>query len=61
MSSIGWVGLWNEEMVEWAENEKRIHGLCPESMSQVSYEKCRRDHLAEKTWMIRAYKGPGTT
>ena len=32
-SLMGWVGLWNEEMVEWAENENRIYKLCPKSMS----------------------------
>ena len=48
-SLMGWVGLWNEEMVEWAENENRIYKLCPKSMSSDSYEKCRRNNLAKKT------------
>ena len=61
LSLIGWVGLWNEEMVAWAENENRIYRLCPKSMSQDSYEKCRRDHLVKKTWIIQAYKSPRNT
>ncbi len=61
LSSIGWVGLWNEEMLEWAENENRIDRLCPRSMSQDAYEKCRRNHLAKKTWIIQAYKSPRNT
>lgn len=58
---IGWVGLWNEEMVEWAENENRIYNLCPKSMPRDSYKKCRRDNLAKKTWIIQAYKSPSNT
>ncbi len=58
-SSIGWAGLWNNEMVEWAENANRVYKLCPKSMSQDLYEKCRKNHLAKKTWIIQAYKGPG--
>ncbi len=60
-SLMGWVGLWNEEMVEWAENENRIYKLCPKSMSSDSYEKCRRNNLAKKTWIIQAYKSPSNT
>lgn len=58
LSSIGWAGLWNEEMVEWAENGNRIYKLCPKSMSKDSYEKCRKDNLAEKRWVIQTHKGP---
>ncbi len=55
---IGWVGLWNDDMLEWAENENQIYQLCPKSMSKETYEKCRKDNLAEKIWMVHAYKGP---
>ena len=58
---IGWVGLWNEEMTKWAENENQINRLCPKSMSQDSNEKCRKNNLAEKSWTIEAYRSPGNT
>ena len=58
---IGWVGLWNEEMLEWVENENRIYSLCPKSMGRDSYEKCRRDNLAEKRWIVPAYNSPENT
>ena len=61
LSSIGWGGLWNEEMIEWAENGNRIYKLCPKSMSKDSYEKCRKNQLAKKTWIIQTYKSPGKT
>lgn len=58
LSSIGWVGLWNEEMVEWAENENRMYNLCPKTMSQELYNKCKINNLAKKVWLIPAYKSP---
>lgn len=57
-SLIGWVGLWNEEMVEWVENQNRIYNLCPKSLTQDAYEKCRRTNLSKKVWAIETYSGP---
>lgn len=57
----GWVGLWNSEMVRWAENANQIYKLCPKSMDTDSYKKCREQNLSKKTWIIPAYKNPKNT
>lgn len=57
-SLIGWVGLWNKEMVEWVENENRIYKLCPKSMAQDTYKECRKTNLSEKTWLIEVFSSP---
>lgn len=59
LSLNGWVGLWNEEMVEWAENENRIHRLCEKSkLSQDQVAECKKKYLSSKTWSITAFSSP---
>lgn len=58
LTSIGWVGLWNSEMVQWAENANQIYKLCPKSMDKEAYKKCREKNLSKKTWTIPAFKNP---
>lgn len=58
LTQIGWVGLWNSEMVNWAENANQIYKLCPKSMNQEAYKKCREKNLSKKTWTIPAFKNP---
>lgn len=57
-STVGWVGLWNKDMTDWAENGNLIKRLCPKTMSKDSFRKCRREYLTKKSWTIRAYKNP---
>ncbi len=57
-SFIGWVGLWNGEMVRWAENENQIASLCPKALAQEERVKCKAENLAEKVWTIGAYTRP---
>ena len=55
---IGWVGFWNEEMIEWAENENRVSKLCPETFSTEDQKKCKQKYLSEKYWSIHTYNQP---
>ena len=57
---VGWVGLWNTSMVEWAENENRLHRLCPKSMAEKDRTSCKNFHLRSKTWAIPTFLKPNT-
>lgn len=61
IGQLGWVGLWNSEMVRWAENANQIYKLCPKSMDEELYKKCREQNLSKKTWKIPAFKNPKNT
>ena len=52
----GWVGLWNDEMIEWAENKNRISKLCPKILENNELKKCKDNFLSEKKWTIDTYK-----
>lgn len=55
---VVWIGLWNPGMLEWAENENRIHRLCPKELEPAEQQQCREKHLPAKTWNIPLYASP---
>jgi hypothetical protein len=59
-SEIGWIGLYNEEMVEWLENQNRIEMLCPRALGST-FQQCRDEKLKSRTWTIDVREKPATT
>ena len=57
---IGWVGLWNSEMIGWVENINRISRICPDSMPESDKKRCLEASLAVKTWTIPVHKEPSS-
>jgi hypothetical protein len=59
VSDTGWIGLWNEEMIEWAENENQIYRLCEkDKLSPEQLEQCKEKHLSSKIWSINVHSEP---
>jgi len=57
ISEIGWVGLYNQEMVEWLENQNRIDALCPRALGPT-LQSCRDEKLKPRTWGIDVREKP---
>lgn len=55
-----WIGLWNNQMMEWAENENQISILCPKTLSTNERESCKSAKLSPKIWDIKMYSKPDT-
>ena len=57
-TEIGWLGLFNGDLVEWLENENRLQSLCA-NLSQTADEYlCRDQKLAPKVHVVRLWAGP---
>ena len=55
---IGWLGLFNSELVEWLENENRLQSLCVSVTQPVEEYQCRDEKLAPKVHVVRLWAGP---
>lgn len=49
---IGWVGLFNDALVAWLENENRLTDLCGGSAVDESWYRCRNTQLAPKVHVV---------
>lgn len=56
-SEIGWVGLYNNDMLSLLENEPHIELLCPKTLGQA-LQACRDAKLQPKTWTIDVLEKP---
>jgi len=60
--NVGWVGLYNDELIEWLENENRLETLCPHGASDPAQERaCRVEKLANKEYVLYARSAPHHT
>jgi hypothetical protein len=56
---IGWIGLFNPDLVDWLENQNRLAGLCAEFASGTApWHRCQADKLAPKIHVVRLWAGP---
>ena len=55
---LGWVGLWNNDMVQWAENGNRLGRLCPHSMAERERSACKKEVLAPRVWKLPLLNKP---
>lgn len=55
----GWVGLYNDEVLQWLENANRLDQLCPEQSSDRDAQlRCREDKLAPRRQRLLLRDGP---
>jgi len=57
-TEIGWVGLFNGDLVEWLENENRLQSLCANLSRTADEYLCRDEKLAPKVHVVRLRAGP---
>lgn len=58
-AEIGWLGLFNWELVEWLENENQLEQLCAGSpLTSAEGFKCREEKLSPKIHVVRLWAGP---
>ncbi len=59
---IGWVGLYNAELLEHLDSVNRMRELCaPAVEGSEAYDACRRARMAPKTIELRLFAGPSET
>jgi hypothetical protein len=57
--SIGWIGLYSTELVEWLENENRLGTLCsPHAPDTEAWKACRHRNLQPKVLVVRLRTQP---
>lgn len=49
---IGWVGLFNDDLVAWLENENRLSDLCGKGATDESWSRCRSEKLAPRVHVV---------
>jgi len=54
----GWIGLWNNQMMKWGENENQLSNLCPKTLSANDKESCIAAKLLPKEWDIKMFAKP---
>jgi hypothetical protein len=60
-TEIGWLGLFNSDLVEWLENENRLPSLCTNFTQTAEESRCRDEKLAPKVHVVRLWTGPSNT
>ena len=56
---IGWLGLFNDSLDDWLENENRLQALCAGLGNESeAWSRCRAEKLAPRIRLIRLWHGP---
>ena len=58
-TEVGWLGLFNGNLVEWLENENQLQQLCSAFSAQsAEWYTCRTEKLAPRIHAVRLWNGP---
>jgi len=59
-SEMGWIGLYNNNMLDWLENQNKIDAglLCPKSTGAEARSSCIQEHLKPMSKRIDVRKDP---
>jgi hypothetical protein len=57
-TDVGWLGLYNSQLMEWLENENRLRDLCGVPDASVEWQRCRAEKLAARRLSVRLRSGP---
>jgi hypothetical protein len=60
-TEIGWLGLFNSDLVEWLDNENLLQSLCATFTQTAEEYQCRDEKLAPKVHVVRLWTGPSDT
>lgn len=59
---VGWLGLYNEALLDWLENENRLNELCPhDGIGARKLRECREEKMRPKRHEIRLRSAPDGT
>lgn len=59
VADIGWVGLFNDDLATWLENENQLDSLCGRKVAgDATGEACRTEKLAPRVVVLRLFTGP---
>jgi hypothetical protein len=58
---IGWLGLFNDELVSWLENENQLNSLCPFDPNSADGYRCRDEKLAVKVHAVTLRARPAVS
>lgn len=60
--NVGWVGLYNQQLIDWLENVNRMRELCaPAEEGSAAYDACRHAQTVSKTIELRLFAAPTDT
>src|SRR5688572_26930457 len=52
----GWVGLYNDGLIEWLENENRLDEICDQFNGQAKeLDRCRAEKLEPRSFVVPLY------
>lgn len=60
-NDIGWMGMFNSNLVGWLENENRLGELCHASADSLADANCRAQKLAPDSFSVQLHSGPAKT
>lgn len=55
---LGWIGLFNNELVGWLENENRLNELCLGDQGSSEWHECRAAYMEPKVAVIPVRSAP---
>ena len=55
---LAWIGLFNNELVGWLENENRLGELCVAEQGSQDWQECRATHMEPKVAVIPVRAAP---
>lgn len=57
-SELAWIGLYNQELLDWLENENRLDTLCPTDAAAAAQAECRDEKRQPKAAVIPLHAEP---
>ena len=61
-ADLAWIGLYNNQLIEWLENENRLGDLCAEFLGRAdARERCRAEKLQPRPYIVVLRSGPAAS
>jgi hypothetical protein len=57
-TELAWIGLYNQELLDWLENENRLDTLCPTGPGTAAQAECRDEKMQPKAAVIPLRREP---
>ena len=58
-AEMGWVGLYNDALIQWLENENRLDDLCA-AFKEYERDRCRDEKLRPQPFVIPLHSAPSS-
>jgi hypothetical protein len=61
-ADLGWVGLYNNQLIEWLENENRLDELCAQFAGRTDQrDRCRLEKLEPRPYVVPLRAAPSAS